>query len=71
MDRTCVVYLNDILIYSEREEDHDAHVKEILDRLVKWGLYAKASKCTFSTKSVEFLSFIITLNGVVMDPVRV
>jgi hypothetical protein len=71
VDRTCVVYLDDILIYSENEEDHDAHVEEILDRLVEWGLYAKASKCTFFTKSVEFLGFIVTPNGVVMDPIRV
>jgi hypothetical protein len=34
LDRTCVVYLNDILIYSESEEDHDAQVEEVLDRLV-------------------------------------
>ena len=34
LDRTCVVYLDDILIYSENNEDHDAHVEEVLDRLV-------------------------------------
>ena len=71
VDRTCVVYLDDILIYSEAEQDHDAHVEEVLDRLVEWGLYCKASKCTFSTRSVEFLGFIVTPGGVVMDPVRV
>jgi hypothetical protein len=31
VDRICVVYLNDILIFSEREEEHDSHVKEVLD----------------------------------------
>jgi hypothetical protein len=66
-----VVYLDNILIYSKKEEDHNYHVEEVLDRLVKWGLYCKASKCVFSTKSVEFLSFIVTLGGVVIDPVRV
>jgi transposase InsO family protein len=71
VDRTCVVYLDDILIYSENEDDHDRHVEEVLDRLVEWGLYCKASKCTFSTKSVEFLGFIVTPEGVVMDPDRV
>jgi hypothetical protein len=34
LDRTCVVYLDDILIYSENEEDHDGHVEEVLDRLI-------------------------------------
>jgi hypothetical protein len=35
VDRTCVVYLDDILIYSEKEEDHNRHVEEVLDRLVQ------------------------------------
>ena len=71
VDITCVVYLDDILIYSEKEEDHERHVREVLERLFEWNLYAKASKCTFFTKSVEFLGFIVTPQGVVMDPVRV
>jgi hypothetical protein len=34
LDRTCVVYLDNILIYSENEEDHSSYVKEVLDRLI-------------------------------------
>ena len=71
VDRTCVVYLDDILIYSEDEADHERHVREVLTQLYEWDLYCKASKCTFSTKSVEFLGFIVTPAGVVMDPLRV
>ena len=71
LDTTCVVYLDDILIYSESEEDHEAHVLEVLERLKEWGLYAKASKCNFSTREVEFLRFIVTSSGTVMDPIRV
>jgi hypothetical protein len=71
VDRTCVVYLDNILIYSENEDNHNRHVEEVLNRLVEWGLYCKASKCTFSTKSVEFLGFIVTPKGVVIDPDRV
>ncbi|UPX10500.1 uncharacterized protein EKO05_0001158 [Ascochyta rabiei] len=71
LDRICVVYLDDILIYSQNEEDHDKHVEEVLDCLVEWGMFAKASKCVFSSKSVEFLGFVITPDGVVMDPKRV
>ncbi|UPX18963.1 uncharacterized protein EKO05_0009243 [Ascochyta rabiei] len=71
LDRICVVYLDDILIYSQNEEDHDKHVEEVLDRLVEWGMFAKASKCVFSSKLVEFLGFVITPDGVVMDPERV
>jgi hypothetical protein len=71
VDRTCVVYLDDILIYSNSEDDHEEHVREVLERLYDWGLYCKSSKCTFSTKSVEFLGYIVTPEGVVMDPERV
>ena len=71
VDRTCVVYLDDILIYSEDEDQHEQHVREVLERLDEWGLYAKASKCTFNTKQVEFLGYIVTPTGVIMDPVRV
>jgi hypothetical protein len=71
VDHTCVVYLDNILIYSKKEEDHNYYVEEVLNRLVEWGLYCKASKCVFLTKLVEFLSFIVTLGGVVMDLVRV
>jgi hypothetical protein len=65
------VYLDDILIYSKKEEDYDYYVEEVLDCLVKWGLYCKASKCVFLTKLVKFLGFIVTLGGVVIDLVRV
>ncbi|RYN56960.1 hypothetical protein AA0117_g13232 [Alternaria alternata] len=43
IDRTCVVYLDDILIYSGDEAEHDRHVEEVLDRLVQWGLFCKAN----------------------------
>jgi hypothetical protein len=66
-----VVYLDDILIYLENKEDYDGYVKEVLNWLVEWGLFAKASKCTFLTKLVEFLGFIATPDGVVMDLERV
>jgi hypothetical protein len=65
------VYLDDILIYSKKEEDHNYYVEEVLNRLVEWGLYCKASKCVFLTKLVKFLGFIVILGGVVMDLVRV
>jgi len=71
LDSICVVYLDDILIYSKNEEDHVEHVCEVLKRLREWSLYAKVSKCAFHTTKIDFLGFIVTPEGVVMDSDRV
>mgnify|MGYP002776234032 FL=1 len=47
-------YLVDLLIYSKTEEEHDRHVRNVLKRLRKYGLYAKLEKCSFDYKQVEF-----------------
>jgi hypothetical protein len=65
------VYLDDILIYSKNEKEHEKHIKIVLQRLRDYALYAKPSKCTFYIKEVEFLSFIVTTNRVTMDENRV
>ena len=71
LDRTCVVYLDDIMIYSTTLAEHQEHVKQVLRKLEKWGLYAKLSKCQFHVDRVSFLGFIVTPTGVEMDPERV
>ncbi|OCK72640.1 hypothetical protein K432DRAFT_316181, partial [Lepidopterella palustris CBS 459.81] len=58
-----IVYLDDILIYSREKSKYREHIKV--------GLYTKPSKCYFYTKHVEFLGFIVTPKGVVIDPIRV
>jgi hypothetical protein len=71
VDSICIVYLDDILIYSKDEKEHEKHVKIVLQRLRDYALYAKLSKCTFHTKEVEFLGFVVNINGVTMDANRV
>jgi hypothetical protein len=71
IDSICIVYLNDILIYSKDEKKHEQHVKLVLQKLRDYALYAKPSKCTFHTKEVEFLGFVVTTNGVTIDENRV
>ena len=58
LDVCVVVYLNDILIYSNNMSEHHWHVKEVLKCLHKAGLYAKAEKCEFHSKLVEYLGYI-------------
>jgi hypothetical protein len=54
-----VIYLNNILIYFKPGEDHYAYVKIVIERLRKYKLYTKLSKCFFDVEEVEFLGFIM------------
>ena len=71
VDSICVVYLNDILIYSSTREEHLRHVREVFTRLRCFGLYANAGKCKFLMPEVDFLGFIVGRKGIRMDPERV
>jgi len=59
------------LIYSENEEQHIEHVKQILEALTKAGLQVKPQKGEFHTNNVEYLGFIITTEGLRMDPAKI
>jgi hypothetical protein len=63
----CVVYLDDILIYSDTREEHTQHLRLVMERLRKYALYASRKKCEFYTYQLEFLGFIINDAGVSMD----
>nr|GEX14688.1 putative reverse transcriptase domain-containing protein [Tanacetum cinerariifolium] len=59
LDKFVIMFIDDILIYSRSEEEHEAHLKTILDLLKKEKLYAKFSKCEFWLKEVQFLGHVI------------
>ena len=63
LDKTVLVFLDDILIFSRTKEEHIKHVREVLTRLRAQKLYAKRSKCEFFRKEVEFLGHRIGANG--------
>lgn len=71
LDVCCVVYLDDILVYSRTQEEHRRNVTAVLGRLREYRLFAKLSKCSFETTSVSFLGFIVDIDGVRMDTERV
>ena len=71
VDVTCVVYLDDILIYSEDPRKHTEAVRQVLERLRTYELFINLKKCEFSTDTVEFLGFVINPQGIRMDPSRV
>jgi len=66
-----VIYLDDILIFSKNEEDHEKHVCLVLEKPRDWGFYAKLEKCIFHQKEMESLGFVATKEGLKMDPKKV
>ncbi|KAF8736561.1 hypothetical protein RHS02_06280, partial [Rhizoctonia solani] len=67
IDVTVVIYLDDILIFSEDPEEHPAHVREVLSRLMANQLFCKLSKCHFHVTTVDYLGIVISPAGFSMD----
>jgi hypothetical protein len=66
-----IVYLDNILIYSNDMLQHKKHVKEVLWRLCEHGHYASMGKCEFHKDTVEYLGFILSLDGLLMSKEKV
>ena len=71
LDDFCTAYVDDILIYSEDPLEHNTQVKKMLQHLKKAGLQADIKKSEFSIQSTKFLGFIISTEGITMDPDKV
>src|SRR5882672_7212089 len=65
-----VIYLDDILIFSNSLEDHQVHVRCVLERLCEYDLHSKPEKCLFHTQTIEFLGFMVTPTGISMDTAK-
>jgi hypothetical protein len=63
LDKFVVVFIDDILICSQNEQEHEEHLRKVLQRLRDCRLYAKLSKCEFWISEVLFLGHIITREG--------
>ncbi|KAI3650144.1 hypothetical protein MP228_005001, partial [Amoeboaphelidium protococcarum] len=66
-----VVFIDDIVIFSDNEEDHWKHVKEVLKILKENQLYCNISKCQFAQKKLKYLGYILSEDGISMDPRKV
>src|SRR3954454_4336803 len=71
LDKFVVVFIDDILIYSKLEEEHEGHLRLVLQTLREHQLYAKFSKCEFWMDSVEFLGHVISKDGIAVNPSKV
>jgi len=71
LDVYIVVYLDDILIYSDDITQHQNHIKEVLKWLCKAGLYAKAEKYEFHLDSMEYLGYVLSPSGLTISNAKV
>ncbi|KAG1924662.1 hypothetical protein F2P79_026017 [Pimephales promelas] len=71
VDQFIYVYLDDILIFSSSLQEHVQHVRRVLQRLLENGLFVKAEKCDFHAQSVPFLGYIVSSEGMRMDPEKI
>jgi hypothetical protein len=71
LDRFVQVFLDDILIYSKNEREHEEHLRVVLSCLRENKLYGKLSKCSFFHKKIHYLGHIISSEGISVDPEKV
>jgi hypothetical protein len=71
LDKFVVVFIDNILIFSKTEEEHEKHLRMVLEKLRSNQLYAKFSKCEFLLTEVALLRHVISAGGISVDPSKV
>ena len=71
LDQFVVIFIDDILIYSKTEKEHEEHLRIMLQILKDMQLYVKLEKCELWLREVKFLGYMISQEGVIVEPSKV
>jgi len=71
LDKFVLIFIDDILIYSPTKEEHEEHLRSVLQTLREHQLYAKFSKCDFFKEEIQYLGHVITKEGIAVDPKKI
>ena len=71
LDTFVILFIDDILVYSKTDREHEAHLRQVLSRLRAHRLYAKFSKCELWLQEVTFLGHVVSGKGISVDPTKV
>jgi hypothetical protein len=71
LDKFVILFLDEIFIYSKLEEDHEHHLRMVLQVLREHHLYSKLGKCSFYQKQIHYLGHIISKDGIAVDPEKI
>ncbi|KAL0536137.1 hypothetical protein IC582_025071 [Cucumis melo] len=71
LDSFVIVFIDDILVYSKTEAEHEEHLHQVLETLRANKLYAKFSKCELWLKKVSFFGHVVSSEGVSVDPAKI
>ena len=68
---TCLVYLDDIIIFSKTFDEHLERLRSVFERIREAKLQLKATKCHFASRNIAYLGHVISENGIPPDPAKV
>ena len=71
VDQFVVVFIDDILVYSKDAQEHEQHMRIVIETLRDKKLYAKLNKCDFWLKEVSFLGHIVSVEGIRVDLIKI
>ena len=71
LDRSVIVFIDEILFYSKTQEQHEENLREVLETLRRERLFAKFSKCDICLRKVQFLGHLVNQEGILVDPAKI